>query len=96
MSQIGCPYEPKFVGNASRVYPIDQKYRAGVKPRISQKHTRSSLIALEEHRQWHIENGTFESLEELDLHQLIMSEAMLEGASFMEAHQFAIDLVKTL
>ena len=96
MSQIGCPYEPKLIVSASRVYPIDQIFRAGVKPRVSQKHTRSSLIALEEHRIYHLENETFETMEQLDLHMQVMGEAMLHGASFQEAHQFAIDFMKTL
>ncbi len=90
MSQIGCPYEPKFVGNASRVYPLDQKYMSRGKKRAAQKQTRSTEIALEEHRQWHVENETFATLEQLERHQQLMLNGMLSGMDFNQAHVFAL------
>ena len=96
MSQIGIPYEPKLIVPSSRVYPIDQTFRSGIKPRVLQKLTRSSLIALEEHRLWHVENETFVNMDKLDLHIQVIGEAMLHGASFIEAHHFAVDFMKTI
>lgn len=90
MSQIGCPYEPKFVGNASRVYPIDQKYMSHGKKRAGQKQTRSIEIALQEHREFHEDSENFATTEQLDRHMQLMLEAINEGASFIQAHEFAL------
>ncbi len=90
MSQIGCPYEPKFGGNASRVYTLDQKYRSHGKNRANNKMTKSIEIALEEHRIFHIEEENFPSIELLNRHMELMLDAMLSGMDFNQAHIFAL------
>lgn len=91
MSQVGCPYEPKLIVGATRKYPIDQKYMSHGKKRANNKMTRSIDIALEEHRQWHIENETFATLEQLERHQQLMLDGMLGGMDFNQAHLFALE-----
>ncbi len=90
MSQIGCEYIPKLIVSTSRQFPIDQKYMSHGKKRTSQKQTRSTEIALQEHREFHIENESFATLEQLDRHQQLMLDGMLSGMDFNQAHVFAL------
>ena len=98
MASIGCsadkptksthqdPSSNTYIIPASRKYPLEQKF--GIN-RQNQKLTRSMLIALQQHREFHIDNESFRNSSDLNLHQQLMTDRILLGESFLAAHEYA-------
>ncbi len=100
MSSIGCdsnnpskslhqnPSNNTYIISAGRENKLEQTFGLD---RESQQLTRSMEIALEEHRLWHIENKSFNSIEALNLHQELMTSRILIGDDFLTAHSYAVN-----
>ena len=74
-----------FVKSAGRADKNEQLY--GLRREL-QTQTRAVKYALEQHRQYHIKRQSFTPIE-LNTHIDLISQGILNGMSFMQAHDFA-------
>lgn len=98
MASIGCnsdlpsksthqdPARNTYIISAGREHPLEQTFGLN---REAEQLTKNMEIALEEHKQFHIINETFRTMQELELHLELMRDAILNGASFLQAHEIA-------
>ena len=88
--------EFKRFGLADREWPLEQKFaevgQFGFDLRLAGEPTRSTKIALEEHRRFHVLLGDFGAIANLNVHMAFMLKGMLNGLSFMQAHAFALNV----
>ncbi len=85
------PETGTYIIPASREYPIQQTFSEGITgDRQAQHMTRSMLIAIEQHRRWHVANESFAIPADLNVHQDLMRSRILLGDDFNTAHQYAV------